>query len=113
MRSGASPGRPGPRVVELLLFVTGLAGMSVSLSLCISLICSLVLSTTVLYTIYYIIVKYKLPKSNGVGTKDKLKMGEKRSYSQYCTVARALDVVGERWTLLLVRELSRSEERRV
>src|SRR5215211_660530 len=32
-------------------------------------------------------------------------MGEKRSYGQYCTVARALDVVGERWTLLLVREL--------
>ncbi len=29
----------------------------------------------------------------------------KRSYDQYCTVARALDVVGERWTLLLVREL--------
>ncbi len=29
----------------------------------------------------------------------------KRSYYQYCTVARALDVVGERWTLLLVREL--------
>ena len=29
----------------------------------------------------------------------------RRSYGQYCTVARALDVVGERWTLLLVREL--------
>ncbi|MDP9410010.1 MAG: winged helix-turn-helix transcriptional regulator [Actinomycetota bacterium] len=29
----------------------------------------------------------------------------KRSYGQYCTVARALDVIGERWTLLLVREL--------
>ncbi len=29
----------------------------------------------------------------------------RRSYDQYCTVARALDVVGERWTLLLVREL--------
>ena len=29
----------------------------------------------------------------------------KRSYEQHCTVARALDVVGERWTLLLVREL--------
>ncbi|MDQ4128738.1 MAG: helix-turn-helix transcriptional regulator [Actinomycetota bacterium] len=28
----------------------------------------------------------------------------KRSYGQYCTVARALDVIGERWTLLLVRE---------
>ncbi len=29
----------------------------------------------------------------------------KRSYDQHCTVAHALDVVGERWTLLLVREL--------
>lgn len=28
-----------------------------------------------------------------------------RSYHQYCSVARALDLVGERWTLLLVREL--------
>ncbi len=29
----------------------------------------------------------------------------KRSYQQNCALARALDVVGERWTLLLVREL--------
>lgn len=29
----------------------------------------------------------------------------RRSYEQYCTLARALDVVGERWTLLLIREL--------
>ena len=28
-----------------------------------------------------------------------------RSYGQYCTVAKALDVVGDRWTLLIVREL--------
>lgn len=28
-----------------------------------------------------------------------------RSYRQYCALARALDVVGERWTLLIVREL--------
>ncbi len=28
-----------------------------------------------------------------------------RSYQQYCPVARALEVVGERWTLLVVREL--------
>jgi DNA-binding HxlR family transcriptional regulator/putative sterol carrier protein len=40
-----------------------------------------------------------------------MKMGEKRSYGQYCTVARALDVVGERWTLLLVRELSTGPKR--
>jgi DNA-binding HxlR family transcriptional regulator len=29
-----------------------------------------------------------------------------RSYEQACYVARALDVVGERWTLLIVRELA-------
>jgi DNA-binding HxlR family transcriptional regulator len=29
----------------------------------------------------------------------------KRSYGQYCAVAKALDVVGSRWTLLVVREL--------
>jgi DNA-binding HxlR family transcriptional regulator len=28
-----------------------------------------------------------------------------RSYRQYCGLARALDVVGERWSLLIVREL--------
>ncbi|HWC22830.1 MAG TPA: helix-turn-helix domain-containing protein [Flexivirga sp.] len=28
-----------------------------------------------------------------------------KSYNQYCTVARALDVVGDRWVLLIVREL--------
>ncbi|MCK7625672.1 helix-turn-helix transcriptional regulator [Streptomyces sp. RS10V-4] len=29
----------------------------------------------------------------------------RRSYDQYCAVARALDAVGDRWTLLIVREL--------
>lgn len=28
-----------------------------------------------------------------------------RSYGQYCALARALDVVGDRWTLLIIREL--------
>ena len=28
-----------------------------------------------------------------------------RSYGQYCCLAKALDVVGDRWTLLIVREL--------
>jgi len=28
-----------------------------------------------------------------------------RSYDQFCALARALDVVGDRWTLLIVREL--------
>jgi DNA-binding HxlR family transcriptional regulator len=34
-----------------------------------------------------------------------LEVVSRRTYDQYCAVARALDVVGERWTLLLVREL--------
>lgn len=29
----------------------------------------------------------------------------RRSYNEYCGVAKALDVVGERWTLLIVRNL--------
>jgi DNA-binding HxlR family transcriptional regulator len=29
----------------------------------------------------------------------------RRSYDQYCALARALDVIGERWTVLIVREL--------
>ena len=28
-----------------------------------------------------------------------------RSYGQYCGVARALELVGERWALLIVRDL--------
>jgi DNA-binding HxlR family transcriptional regulator len=28
-----------------------------------------------------------------------------RSYGQYCSVARALDVIGDRWTPLIIREL--------
>lgn len=30
---------------------------------------------------------------------------DQRTYHQYCATARTLDLVGERWTLLLVREL--------
>ncbi|MGW5129053.1 winged helix-turn-helix transcriptional regulator [Streptomyces sp. NPDC004069] len=30
---------------------------------------------------------------------------EQRTYHQYCATARTLDLVGERWTLLLIREL--------
>ena len=29
-----------------------------------------------------------------------------RSYKEYCAVAKSLDVVGDRWTLLIVRELA-------
>jgi len=35
----------------------------------------------------------------------KRKVPVKRTYQQHCGLARALDVVGERWTLLIVREL--------
>ncbi|MET9653261.1 winged helix-turn-helix transcriptional regulator [Streptomyces sp. NPDC006460] len=30
---------------------------------------------------------------------------EQRTYNQYCATARTLDLVGDRWTLLLIREL--------
>ena len=35
----------------------------------------------------------------------------RRSYSQYCPAAKALDVVGERWTLLIVRNLALGPQR--
>ncbi|MDA8391844.1 MAG: winged helix-turn-helix transcriptional regulator [Actinomycetota bacterium] len=34
-----------------------------------------------------------------------------KAYGQYCPIAKALDVVGERWTLLLVRELTKGPAR--
>src|SRR3954470_15891370 len=34
-----------------------------------------------------------------------------KSYEQYCTIATALDLVGDRWTLLVLRELSFGEQR--
>ena len=38
-------------------------------------------------------------------------MLSERSYRQYCGVARALDFVGERWALLIVRELALGPKR--
>ena len=35
----------------------------------------------------------------------------RRSYGQYCGLANALDLVGERWTLLLVRDLATGARR--
>ena len=35
----------------------------------------------------------------------------RKTYCQYCPVAHALDVVGERWSLLIVRELLESPQR--
>jgi DNA-binding HxlR family transcriptional regulator len=34
-----------------------------------------------------------------------IEMVERRSYNQFCGLASALDLLGERWTLLIVREL--------
>lgn len=39
-----------------------------------------------------------------MGNREEKSVG-KRSYGQYCGLARALDVVGDRWNLLIVREL--------
>src|SRR5207249_7630269 len=35
----------------------------------------------------------------------KSKVEPKRSYKQFCPLARSLDILGERWTLLIVRNL--------
>jgi DNA-binding HxlR family transcriptional regulator/putative sterol carrier protein len=35
----------------------------------------------------------------------------RRTYDQYCSLARALDILGERWTLLVIRELVIGEKR--
>ena len=47
--------------------------------------------------------KLELGKSND--TSRLRRMPPRRSYDQYCSTARALDLVGDRWTLLIVREL--------
>ena len=38
-------------------------------------------------------------------------MAGMRTYAQNCGMARALDLLGERWTLLIVRELARGPKR--
>ena len=38
-------------------------------------------------------------------------MTVRRAYDQYCPIAHALDLVGERWALLVVRELMRGPKR--
>jgi DNA-binding HxlR family transcriptional regulator len=35
-----------------------------------------------------------------------------RSYTQDCPVARALDIIGERWTILILRDLFLNKTRR-
>lgn len=32
-------------------------------------------------------------------------MGAQRGYGQYCPITRAVEVLGERWTMLIVRDL--------
>lgn len=34
-----------------------------------------------------------------------------RTYGQYCPIARSLDVIGDRWTLLIIRELRSRDSR--
>ena len=34
-----------------------------------------------------------------------IKTQKKRSYDQWCAIARSLDIIGERWTMLIVRDL--------
>ncbi|WP_448004618.1 winged helix-turn-helix transcriptional regulator [Agromyces bauzanensis] len=46
------------------------------------------------------IVKYVIVFVKHSGT-----LGLMRTYGQYCALARGLDLVGDRWTLLIVREL--------
>lgn len=38
-------------------------------------------------------------------------MNAPRSYGQNCSLARAMDLLGERWTVLIVRELARGPKR--
>jgi DNA-binding HxlR family transcriptional regulator len=38
-------------------------------------------------------------------------MAKKRSYEQYCPMAHALDLVGDRWNLLVIRELMHGPKR--
>src|SRR6188508_1089348 len=44
-------------------------------------------------------------KIKSSGKNPRARLHQRRLYGQRCGVARALDIVGERWTLLLVREL--------
>jgi DNA-binding HxlR family transcriptional regulator/putative sterol carrier protein len=40
-----------------------------------------------------------------IGMAAKRESERRRSYNQYCSLARSLDVIGDRWTLLLIRDL--------
>jgi DNA-binding HxlR family transcriptional regulator len=50
--------------------------------------------------------KFELGKSNNMSRLRRMpRQPRRRSYDQHCAAARALDLVGDRWTLLVVREL--------
>lgn len=50
--------------------------------------------------------KFELGKSNNMSRLRRMpRQQRRRSYDQHCAAARALDLVGDRWTLLVVREL--------
>ncbi|GAA3910573.1 helix-turn-helix domain-containing protein [Streptomyces gulbargensis] len=50
--------------------------------------------------------KFELGKSNNMSRlRDMPRQPRRRSYDQHCAAAHALDLVGDRWTLLVVREL--------
>jgi DNA-binding HxlR family transcriptional regulator len=53
------------------------------------------------YTTLLAIRKLRLPFWKRCG----YTLGMSKSYAQYCPIAHALDLVGERWSLLIVREL--------
>jgi DNA-binding HxlR family transcriptional regulator len=48
---------------------------------------------------------------SGVRTAAKARERPSKSYGQYCPVARSLDVLGERWTFLIVRDLTMGPKR--
>lgn len=39
------------------------------------------------------------------GQRTRTRQGHTHRYEQYCSIARALDVIGDRWSLLVIREL--------
>ncbi len=41
----------------------------------------------------------------------RVEVSQVRSYGQFCSLARSLDIVGERWTLLIVRDLMLGPQR--
>src|SRR5438105_10796332 len=48
---------------------------------------------------------YSMLKHNASGPEASAPLMTRRSYSQYCAVARGLDLIGDRWMLLIVRDL--------